>query len=84
MALIGAMMIRASPRAAGDDRETAAVLGNDRLDVGGQPDAVILNLPLIGMWIKLLTVPYRILYPSILLFMAIGVFSISTSLSTVS
>jgi TctA family transporter len=29
------------------------------------------------MWIKLLTVPYRILYPSILLFMAIGVFSIS-------
>ncbi|HEY8070134.1 MAG TPA: tripartite tricarboxylate transporter permease [Burkholderiales bacterium] len=38
---------------------------------------VILNLPLIGIWIKLLTVPYRILYPSILLFMAIGVFSIS-------
>ncbi len=38
---------------------------------------VVLNLPLIGMWIKLLTVPYRILYPSILLFMAIGVFSIS-------
>ena len=38
---------------------------------------VILNLPLIGMWIKLLTVPYRYLYPSILLFMAIGVFSIS-------
>jgi TctA family transporter len=38
---------------------------------------VILNLPMIGMWIKLLTVPYRILYPSILLFMAIGVFSIS-------
>jgi len=38
---------------------------------------VVLNLPLIGMWIKLLTVPYRWLYPSILLFMAIGVFSIS-------
>jgi len=38
---------------------------------------VILNLPLIGMWIKLLTVPYRWLYPSILLFMAVGVFSIS-------
>ncbi len=30
---------------------------------------VVLNLPLIGMWIKLLTVPYRILYPSILVFM---------------
>jgi len=38
---------------------------------------VILNLPLIGMWIKLLTVPYRWLYPSILLFMLVGVFSIS-------
>ncbi len=40
---------------------------------------VILNLPLIGIWIKLLTVPYRILYPSILVFMAIGVFSLSNS-----
>jgi len=38
---------------------------------------VVLNLPLIGMWIKLLTVPYRFLYPSILLFMCIGVYSIS-------
>jgi TctA family transporter len=40
---------------------------------------VILNLPLIGMWIKLLTVPYRLLYPSILVFMAVGVFSLSNS-----
>ena len=38
---------------------------------------VVLNLPMIGIWIKLLTVPYRILYPSILLFMAVGVFSVS-------
>ena len=40
---------------------------------------VILNLPLIGMWVKLLTVPYRYLYPSILVFMAIGVFSLSNN-----
>jgi TctA family transporter len=40
---------------------------------------VILNLPLIGMWIKLLTVPYRYLYPSILVFMTIGVFSLSNN-----
>ena len=40
---------------------------------------VILNLPLIGMWIKLLTVPYRYLYPSILVFMSIGVFSLSNN-----
>jgi TctA family transporter len=36
---------------------------------------VILNLPLIGMWIKLLTVPYKYLFPSIVLFCAIGVYS---------
>ena len=36
---------------------------------------VILNLPLIGIWIKLLTVPYRWLFPAILLFCAIGVYS---------
>jgi TctA family transporter len=36
---------------------------------------VVLNLPLIGIWIKLLTVPYRWLFPSIVLFCAIGVFS---------
>jgi putative tricarboxylic transport membrane protein len=40
---------------------------------------VVLNLPLIGIWIKLLTVPYRFLYPSILVFMAIGVFSLSNN-----
>ena len=36
---------------------------------------IILNLPLIGMWIKLLTVPYRWLFPAIILFCAIGVYS---------
>jgi putative tricarboxylic transport membrane protein len=40
---------------------------------------VILNLPLIGIWIKLLTVEYRLLYPIILLLCAIGVYSVSNS-----
>jgi putative tricarboxylic transport membrane protein len=40
---------------------------------------VVLNLPMIGLWIKLLTVPYRILFPSILVFMAIGVYSLSNN-----
>jgi len=40
---------------------------------------VILNLPLIGMWVKLLTVPYRLLYPSILLFCCVGVYSLSNA-----
>ncbi|NVO13252.1 MAG: tripartite tricarboxylate transporter permease [Rhodoplanes sp.] len=37
---------------------------------------VVLNLPLVGFWARLLTVPYRLLYPSILLICCIGVFSI--------
>ena len=36
---------------------------------------IILNLPMIGIWIKLLTVPYRWLFPAIVLFCAIGVYS---------
>ena len=40
---------------------------------------VILNLPLIGIWIKLLSVPYRWLFPAIVLFCAIGVYSTNNS-----
>ncbi|WP_038205265.1 tripartite tricarboxylate transporter permease [Xenophilus azovorans] len=36
---------------------------------------IILNLPMIGMWIKLLTIPYKWLFPAIVLFCAIGVYS---------
>ena len=36
---------------------------------------VILNLPLIGIWIKLLTVPYRFLFPAILVFCSIGLYT---------
>jgi putative tricarboxylic transport membrane protein len=36
---------------------------------------IFLNVPLIGLWVKLLTVPYRYLYPSALLFICIGVYS---------
>jgi len=40
---------------------------------------VILNLPLVGIWARLLTLPYRFLYPAILLICAIGVYSINNS-----
>ncbi len=40
---------------------------------------VVLNLPLIGLWIKLLTVPYRILYPAILLFCVVGAYSLNNN-----
>ena len=36
---------------------------------------IVLNLPLIGIWIKLLTIPYKWLFPAIVLFCAVGVYS---------
>jgi putative tricarboxylic transport membrane protein len=41
---------------------------------------ILLNLPLIGIWIKLLTVPYKWLFPSIVLFCAIGVYSTNNNI----
>ncbi|MBN9888153.1 tripartite tricarboxylate transporter permease [Salipiger abyssi] len=40
---------------------------------------VVLNLPLIGVWVRLLTVPYRFLFPAIVGFCCIGVFSVTNS-----
>jgi TctA family transporter len=40
---------------------------------------VILNLPLIGIWIKLLTVPYRFLFPAIMVFCAIGLYTLNNN-----
>ncbi|MBO1073634.1 tripartite tricarboxylate transporter permease [Roseomonas marmotae] len=40
---------------------------------------VILNIPMIGLWVRMLRIPYGILYPSILLFICIGVFSVNNS-----
>ncbi|MBS4046824.1 MAG: tripartite tricarboxylate transporter permease [Alphaproteobacteria bacterium] len=40
---------------------------------------VVLNLPMIGLWVRMLTVPYHLLYPAILVFCAIGVFSLNNS-----
>ncbi|HEY4073832.1 MAG TPA: tripartite tricarboxylate transporter permease, partial [Herbaspirillum sp.] len=41
---------------------------------------IILNIPLIGIWVKLLRVPYRYLFPSALFFIAVGVYSTNNSL----
>ena len=40
---------------------------------------VILNLPMIGIWIKLLTVPYRFLFPAILTFCCIGLYTLNNN-----
>ncbi len=40
---------------------------------------IVLNLPMIGLWVRMITVPYHHLFPAILLFCAIGVFSLNNS-----
>ncbi len=45
----------------------------------GNAMLVIINLPMIGIWVKLLTVPYRFLAPAILLFCCIGAYSLQNS-----
>jgi putative tricarboxylic transport membrane protein len=40
---------------------------------------VVINLPLVGLWVSLLRVPYRLLYPCIIVFCAIGVYSINNA-----
>nr|WP_284145668.1 tripartite tricarboxylate transporter permease [Xanthobacter aminoxidans] len=40
---------------------------------------VLLNLPLIGMWVRLLTVPYHVMFPAIIAFCCIGVYSVNNN-----
>jgi len=42
---------------------------------------LVINLPLIGVWVRLLSVPYRLLYPAILLFCVIGIYSTNTNMA---
>jgi putative tricarboxylic transport membrane protein len=39
---------------------------------------LIINLPMIGLWVRLLKVPYRLLFPAILVFCCIGIYSINS------
>jgi putative tricarboxylic transport membrane protein len=40
---------------------------------------VVINLPLVGVWVSLLRVPYRLLFPAIVVFCCIGIYSINNS-----
>jgi len=40
---------------------------------------LVLNIPLIGIWVRLLQIPYHLLYPAILVFLCVGVYSVSFS-----
>jgi TctA family transporter len=78
--MIGAMIIQGitpGPNVAADEPElfwgiiVSMWLGNLML--------LVLNLPLIGIWVRMLKVPYFILFPAILAFSAIGVYSINSN-----
>ena len=78
--MVGAMTIK------GIQPGPQVMTGNPQLFWGliasmwvGNAMLVILNLPLIGIWIKLLTVPYRFLFPAITLFCCIGVYTLNNS-----
>jgi putative tricarboxylic transport membrane protein len=40
---------------------------------------LVLNLPMIGIWVRMLTIPYRLLYPAVLFFISVGVYSVNNS-----
>lgn len=45
----------------------------------GNAILLVLNLPMVGLWVRLLTIPYRILYPSVVVFCCIGAYSVRNS-----
>jgi putative tricarboxylic transport membrane protein len=45
----------------------------------GNAMLLVINLPLIGMWVRLLKVPYRLMFPAILMFSSIGIYSVNNS-----
>ena len=44
---------------------------------------LVLNIPLIGIWVKLLTIPYRWIYPIVLFLISVGVYSTNNNLTDV-
>lgn len=78
--MIGAMIIHGivpGPRVMTE--QTALFMGVIASMWVGNLMLLVLNLPLIGIWVRLLTIPYRMLFPTILMFCCIGVYSINNS-----
>lgn len=44
---------------------------------------MVLNIPLIGVWVSILRIPYHVLYPAILVFIALGVYSVQNNASDI-
>ena len=78
--MLGALIIRHPARTADDGRACRCVLGLIASFWVGNILLLLLNLPLIGMWVRLLTVPFRYLFPAALFFVCVGVYSTNNNL----
>jgi putative tricarboxylic transport membrane protein len=77
--MMGAMIIQGiAPGSAVMDKRPDLFWGMVASMWIGNAMLLVINLPLLGVWVKLLSVPYRLLYPAVLLFCVIGVYSTNT------
>ena len=78
--MVGAMIIQGIQPGPSVIREQPALFWGIIVSMWiGNLFLIVLNLPLIGMWVKMITIPYQLLYPAILVFCGIGVFSLNNS-----
>jgi putative tricarboxylic transport membrane protein len=78
--LLGAMMIQGVPPGPNVMTSHPSLFWGIIVSmVVGNAMLLVLNLPMIGIWLKLLSIPYRYLYPAILAFCCIGIYSVDYS-----
>jgi TctA family transporter len=78
--MMGAMIIQGiAPGAAVMDRRPDLFWGMVASMWIGNLMLLVINLPLIGIWVRLLNVPYRLLFPCILVFCLIGIYTVNNS-----
>jgi TctA family transporter len=78
--MMGAMIIQGiAPGAAVMDRRPDLFWGMVASMWIGNLMLLVINLPLIGIWVRLLSVPYRLLFPCILVFCLIGIYTVNNS-----
>ncbi|HYQ20712.1 MAG TPA: tripartite tricarboxylate transporter permease, partial [Xanthobacteraceae bacterium] len=82
--MMGAMIIQGiAPGAAVMDKRPDLFWGMVASMWIGNLMLVIINLPLIGIWVRLLKVPYRLLFPCIVVFSLIGIYTVNNSTTDV-
>jgi TctA family transporter len=80
--MMGAMIIHGiAPGAAVMDKRPDLFWGMTASMWIGNVMLLIVNLPLIGMWVSLLRIPYRLLFPCILTFCLIGIYTVNNSVT---